>query len=483
MKLTLWVFFIYFINDRVNSVSKDVIHLSDHFTYGRLLRFTLGPILMMVFTSIYWIVDGFFLSNYVGASSFAGCNLVFPVIMMVACIGFMFGTGGAALVSKKLGEQDNDGANKTFSLITYTTFVVGLVFSVVFFFLVKPIVLGFASINSADATPEMIDSAVRYGQIMIGGVSLYVMQSYFHSFFSVNEKSLLGFVFTFISGVINMFLDFLLIGVFGMGVEGAAIASLSGMLFGTVAPFIYFRFAKNNLIRIGKPKFVLKDITQSITNGISEFVSNVSSSIVTMVFNLQLLKYVGESGVVAYGVIGYVCFVFFSIFIGYSVGITPLIGYNYGAKNGDEQSNVLFKSLIIIQIVGMVMTGLGIGLAEPISYIFTNSDPALHALSTRAMRIFSICYLFTGYSMFGSAFFTGLNNGLISAIISICRTLIFQLGAVFVLPLMLGVDGIWASIIFAEFLSQMMTIILMFAFQKKYGYKMLSFKQGLQKNK
>jgi Na+-driven multidrug efflux pump len=272
-----------------------------------------------------------------------------------------------------------------------------------------------------------------------------------------------------------MFIDYLLIGVFKLGVEGAAIASLSGMLFGSVGPFLYFRFSKQNLIKIGKTAFNLRDILQSILNGSSEFVSNISGSIVTMVFNIQLLKYIGEDGVSAYGVIGYVCFVFFAIFIGYSVGVAPLIGYNYGANNGEELSNILKKSFNIVEIVGIVMTVLGVTLARPIAYIFTSSSESLLNLSTRAMRLFSICYLFTGFSMFGSSIFTALNNGIVSAVISICRTLVFQMAAVFILPLIMGVDGIWVSIIVAEFLSMLMTIIIIFKYQKKYNYKIISF--------
>jgi len=458
-------------------MSKEVIHLSDHFTYKKILKFTLAPILMMLFTSIYWIVDGFFISNYVGTSAFAGVNLIFPIIMCVACLGFMFGAGGAALVSKRLGEQDKEGANRTFSLITYVTFAVGLIASIAFFFLVKPIARGFAQINSMNTTEEMIDNAATYGRIMIAGVAIYIMQLYFHPFFSVNEKSVYGFQFTLASGLINMFLDFLLIAVFKLGVVGAAIASLSGMTFGSVGPFIYFKLSSKNLIKLGKTRFNFKDIWKSITNGCSEFFSNVSGSIITIVFNIQLLKYIGENGVSAYGVIAYVCFVFFAIFIGYSVGIAPVVGYNLGAQNKEELSNVLRKSFVIIFSVGIVMAGLSIALASPIAYIFTNSSEELHKLSTRAMMIYSACYLFTGFSMFGSSFFTALNNGIISAIIAICRTLVFQMAAVFILPLIMGVDGIWVSIIVAEFLSALMTVILIVLFERKYGYKLLPIKE------
>ena len=431
---------------------------------------------MMIFTSIYWIVDGFFISNFIGTSAFAGVNIIFPIVMIVACLGFMFGSGGAALVSKRLGEQNQESANNTFSLITYVAIGVGVSMGILFFFLIRPIAQGFASINNVNATDEMVNTATKYGRIMLAGVGLYVLQSYFHSFFSVNEKSFLGFLFTLAAGLTNMFMDFLLIGVFKLGVEGAAIASLTGMLVGSIGPLLYFIFGKHNLIKLGKATFVLRDIFQTMLNGSSEFVSNVSGSIITTVYNIQLLKYIGEDGVAAYGVIGYVCFVFFAIFIGYSMGIAPVIAYNYGAKNKEELTNVLRKSFAIVEIAGIIMTILAISLSGPIAYIFTNSSPDLHKLATKAMRIFSICYLFTGYSMFGSSFFTALNNGLLSAIIAVCRTLVFQMAAVFILPLIMGVDGIWYSIIVAEVLSMIMTIILIGLHGKKYGYKMSPFR-------
>ncbi len=452
------------------------IHLSDHFTYKKILRFTISPILMMLFTSIYWIVDGYFISNHASSSAFAGVNLIFPVVMIVACVGFMFGSGGAALVSKYLGEGKNEKANKTFSLITYVTFIVGVILSIIFFFLVRPIAQGFASINSINATEDMINNAEMYGRIMIGGVFLYIMQGYFHPFFSVNEKSELGFFFSLVSGFINMLLDFLLIGVFHKGVIGAAFASLSGMFISALGPYLYFRFKKDNLIRLGKTEIDFKDIFKSITNGSSEFVANISGSVINIVFNIQLLKYIGEDGVSAYGIIAYVCFVFFAIFIGYSVGIAPVIGFNFGAKNTKELSNVLKKSLVIIGIAGLVMSSLSLALAEPLTYIFANDYPSLLFLTVRAMRIYSVCYLLAGFSIFGSSFFTALNNGLISALISFCRTLVFQLTFVFILPLIMGVDGIWVSIIVAEFLSMAMTLLIMFFKRKKYGYSIFEFR-------
>lgn len=449
------------------------IHLSDHFTYKKILRFTISPILMMFITSIYWIVDGFFLSNYASSSAFAGVNLIFPIIMIVACVGFMFGAGGAALVSKYLGEKNIEKANKAFSLITYTTFITGIILGLVFFFTIRPIAQGFAGINSVNTSKEMIDNAEIYGRIMMMGVVLFMMQGYFHCFFSVNETSSLGFIFSLSSGLVNMFLDYLLVGLLSKGAAGAAFASLTGMFISTAGPFLYFFLRKKNLIRLGKPEFDLKDIFKSVTNGSSEFVGNVSSSLISILFNMQLLKYIGEIGVSAYGIIGYVCFIFFSVYSGFVMGISPVIAYNFGAKNKPELSNVVKRSFDIVAVSGILMTTFSIVLARPLSMIFANNYPDLLDLSTRAMMIYSICYFVAGFSMFGSGLFTALNNGLISAIISICRTLVFQVTAVMTLPLLMGVDGIWLSIVIAETLSAVLTLIIAFKKQNAYGYSLV----------
>lgn len=456
--------------DKVSFCMKEKIHLYDHFTFRKLFRFTISPILMMLFTSIYWIVDGFFISNFAGSNEFAGVNLIFPIIMIVACVGFMFGAGGAALVGKRLGEGDVDKANRTFSLITYTTFIIGVVLSITFFFLIRPIAEGFAKINSVHTTERMIDAATMYGRIMIGGVSLYIMQGYFHPFFSVNEKSFTGFLFTLVSGLTNMLLDYLLIGVGHFGVIGAASASLTGMFISSVGPYLYFRFNKHNLIRLGMPFWRPKDILKSMTNGSSEFITNASGNIVNIIFNIQLLKFIGEDGVSAYGIIAYVSFVFFSLFLGYTVGIAPLIAYNHGSGNREELSNILSKSLLIIAGTGVAMSLLSYLFARPLAMIFVSNYPDLLELTVHAMRVISTCYFFAGFAIFGSSLFTSLNNGLISAIISFCRTLMFQIIFVFTLPLIFGVDGIWLSLLFSDALTMIISLTFIFIKRNKYGY-------------
>lgn len=447
-------------------------HLGDHFTFRKIFRITIFPIFMMVFTSLYTIVDGIFIANYAGESSFAAVNLVFPFVFIIGSIGFIFGTGGSALVAKMLGEKREEKANQTFSLIVYTTIVIGLVFSLASFFAIEPICAALGRL-SPTATDEMIKEASKYGRILCLAQIAYMLQNLFNSFFMVAERSRLGFIFVFAGGIANIILDVLLIGVAGLGVIGAALATISGYIIAGIGPLIYFIFAKSNSIRLGGCKIVIRDILQAAYNGMSEFVSNISMSIVSVVYNAILLATYGERGVSAYGIIMYVSFVFMAIFIGYSIGIAPVVSYNYGADNKEELTNVLRKSFLIIIIFGLVMFVLGLTTARPFSSIFSKGDNELLLLATSAMKIYSIVFLFCGYSIFISCYFTALNNGAISAFISFSRTILFQIGLVFLLPLIMGDRGIWWAIVVGEILCTVVAVIFLIRKKKKYGYRLL----------
>lgn len=389
--------------------------------------------------------------------------------MIVAGIGFMFGTGGSAFVSALLGKQKQEDAKKAFSMTIYAAFLFGLVTSLIVFFLLDYIILAFAKFN-ADTSQEMIQDAILYGKIMMAGECFYIVQNTFQTFFAVAEKPGMGFLFTVLAGLTNMIGDFILIGVLKLGIPGAAAASLLGMIVGSVGPFIYFLLKKDLSIHLGKPEFNLKDLLKIMSNGSSEFVSNISASVVSMVFNIQLLRLIGENGVSAYGIIMYISFIFNAIFLGYSIGVAPIVGYNFGAQNHQELKNVLKKSLIIILITSFVMLGLSELLAGPFSKMFSSGSKELEEIATQAMRIYSISYLFCGFSIFGSSFFTALNNGLISALISILRTLGFQLCFVILFPIFFQVKGIWFSIVAAEIASFLMTFLFLLFKRKKYGY-------------
>ena len=438
------------------------IQLSDNFTYRKLLRFCLGPVLMMIFTSIYSVVDGIFVSNLAGEDPFVAINLIWPVIMILGSFGFMFGAGGTAIVSKTLGEGDQKRANEYFTLVVVVTFVLGVALAAGFFFAIRPI----AELIGAEG--EVLDDAVIYAQILLGAMPFFMLQNLFQSFFMTAEKPTLGFVFTVCSGVTNMALDALFIPLWG--VVGAAVATALAQVVGGVLPIIYFSCKNSSLLRFVKTKFYGKVILKSCFNGSSELLGNIAMSLVSMIYNWQLLKIAGKGGVAAYGVIMYVSFVFVAIFIGYCLGVAPIVGYNFGAQNRKELQNVFKKSLIIIAVIGVAMCVFGVALAYPIAWIFVRNNKALMAMTTRAMRLYSISFLFCGFCMFCSSFFTALNNGLISAIVSFGRTLVFQIVCIFVLPLWLDIDGVWIATPVAEFLSVVLCVVMFVVNNRRYGY-------------
>lgn len=447
------------------------VHISDHFTYKSILKITIFPIFMMVFISLYSIVDGIFIANFSkSGSAFAAVNLVFPIIMVVGSIGFMMGAGGTALVSKFLGQKEEDKANQAFSLIVYSTIAIGIIFSIVGFLTTEPIVRALAS-RSENSTEEMVQYAIRYGKILMAAQVPFMLQNSFQSFFMVAEKNRLGFRFTLAAGITNMVLDALLIGVAKLEVTGAAIATLIGYCIGGFGPVIYFILKKNGLIHLGKAKVEFKMIAKAAYNGSSEFVANISMSVVSIVYNSQLLKAYGENGVAAYGIIMYVSFVFIAIFIGYSLGMAPCVGYNYGAENKKELRNILNKSLIAISVIALFMAAFAFFTARPFSSIFSNGNQELESLSEYAMRVYSLAFLGAGFSIFLSSFFTALNNGTISASISFLRTLVFQIAFAFLFPLIFkGNESLWWAITAGELLSMIIAFTFLLFKRKKYGY-------------
>lgn len=442
------------------------IQLSDHFSYSKLIRFTIPSIAMMIFTSIYGVVDGFFVSNFAGKTPFAAVNLIMPFLMIVATIGFMFGTGGTALVAKTFGEGYKEKANQLFSLFTYTAFILGVVISVISIIFLRPI----ASFLGAEG--ELLENCVTYGRIILFVLPFYVLQLLFQSFFVAAEKPNLGLIVTVCAGVTNMVLDALLVTLLPQEykLSGAAIATATSQTVGGVIPLFYFFRKNSSILRLGKTKFNGRAIAKACLNGSSEFMSNVSMSVVGMLYNIQLLKYAGENGVAAYGVMMYVSMIFSGAFIGYSIGTAPVIGYHDGARNCDELKSILRKSLTLIGIFAALMVILAELSAAFLSHIFVGYDPELMELTVSGFRIFALSFLFMGYAIFGSGFFTALNDGVISAIISFLRTMVFQISAIIILPLLFGIDGIWLSIVVAELMAVVLTILFLKLKQKKYGY-------------
>ena len=445
-------------------MSKQPIRLSDHFSYSKLLRFTLPSICMMVFTSIYGVVDGLFVSNFAGKTPFAAVNLVMPFIMILGGMGFMIGTGGTALVSKLMGEGKKDEANSTFSMMVLFTLLLGIVLSAVGFLTMRPVsyFLG--------ATDAMIDDCVLYGRIVTGFTFAFMLQNVFQSFFIAAEKPRLGLIVTVAAGVTNMVLDALFIAVFNWGVAGAAIATGLSQCVGGVLPLIYFLRPNDSLLRFRPTSLRLRPILQACGNGSSELMSNISSSLVGMLYNFQLMRLIGEDGVSAYGVLMYVQFIFVAIFIGYSIGCAPVVSFHFGAQNHSELKSLLRKSVLLMASGGVLLTIAARLLAAPLAHLFVGYDAGLFELTSHAFRLFSWSFLLAGFNIFASGFFTALNNGAISAAISFLRTLVFQTASVLILPLLLDVDGIWWAITVAEIFAFLISLMFLYLKRNKYHY-------------
>ena len=440
------------------------VSLSDHFTYQKLLRFVAPSILMMIITSIYSIVDGFFVSNFVGKNSFAALNLIFPVIMALAAVGFMIGTGGSALIAKTLGEGRPREANEIFSMLVVALAVGGALLSTVSFLLIRPI--SFA----VGATDLTIDDCVLYGRVLLVSLPFFMLQNSFQSFLATAEKPHFGLRVTIFAGLTNMVLDFLLVYVFRCGLLGAALATAFSQIVGALIPLVYFLRPNDSPLRLTRPRFDFRALGRACYNGSSEMVSNLSTSLVGVLYNVQLMSIAQEDGVSAYGVIMYVSFIFMAFFFGYSIAVTPVVGYHYGAQNRGELKSLLKKSLTLTLIASLAMTFFSIVLASPIARIFVGYDEALCEMTVNALRLYSLSFLVCGFNIFGSAFFTGLNNGTASALISFLRTLVIQVSAVLLLPELLGIDGIWLAITVAETLTLLVTGALFLAGREKYHY-------------
>lgn len=440
------------------------IQLSDHFTYKKLLRFVMPSIIMMIFTSIYGVVDGFFVSNYVGEEAFEAVNFIMPFLMLPGALGFMFGTGGSALIAAKLGEGEQRTANRYFSLLIYVGTGLGILLAALCIVFLRPIALFLG------ADEAMLTYCVRYGRIILLALPALILQFMFQSFFVTAEKPKLGLFVTLAAGFTNIILDFLLVGILSLDVEGAAIATAASQFVGGIIPLFYFFSKNNSLLRLGKTKWEGKALLHTCVNGSSELMTNLSLSLVNMLYNFQLIHFLGNDGIAAYGTIMYVNFIFISVFIGFSVGTAPIVSFHYGAGNRPELKNVLKKSTVFNIIASVLMLALALLLSDPLSALFVGYNEALFELTARAFRLYSLSFLVLGFNIYASSFFTALGNGVLSALISFLRTLVFQIAGILLLPLIWEADGIWFSVTVAEAAALIITVILLAKNRKRYGY-------------
>ena len=440
------------------------IQLSEHFTYNKLLRFVFPSIVMMIFTSIYSVVDGLFVSNFVGKTALASINLIFPFLMGLSALGFMIGTGGSAIVAKTLGEGDPKRANSYFSMLVYVTAIGGIILALLGMLLVPSVV------SFLGAEGELLSNCILYGRISFISMPAFMLQNVFQSFFVTAEKPKLGLAVIITAGVTNMILDLLFVGILGFGLAGAAVATVCGEMIGGLFPIFYFSRKNSSLLRLGRTQFNGRILMQTCVNGSSELMTNLSSSIVNSLYNIQLMKFAGENGVAAYAAIMYVNFIFIAIFLGYSIGSAPIISYHYGAENHDELKNLFRKSITMLAIAGVAMFASAQLMATPLAKMFVGYDTGLMELTEHALKLYAFSFLLCGFNIFSSAFFTALNNGAISAAISFLRTLVFQVFAVLVLPMVLDIDGIWYALVFAEAAALLVSAALLVKNRNRYHY-------------
>lgn len=440
------------------------IQLSEHFTYRKLLRFVFPSIIMMVFTSIYGVVDGLFVSNFLGKTPFAAINLIMPFLQALGALGFMLGTGGSALTAKTLGEGNAKDANRYFSMIVYTAIAVGIVISILSFLFIRPI----ASMMGAEG--KLLEYSVTYARILIPFLTLFMLQNVFQSFFITAEKPHMGLFVIIAAGLTNIALDYLFIAIFDWGLKGAAYATVLGQAVGGFIPILYFSRKNSSHLKLTKTRPEKHVLIRSCTNGSSELMTNLSASLVNMLYNFQLMRIAGENGIAAYGAIMYVNFIFIAIFIGYSIGSAPIVGYHYGASNHEELKNLLRKSLVIVGTIEVILTISAELLATPMANLFVSYDQELYTMTRSGFRLYTLSYLICGFNIFSSAFFTALNNGLVSATISFLRTLVFQIVCVLILPIFLGINGIWLSVTLAEAMAILVTISFFLGNRKRYHY-------------
>ena len=441
------------------------IALHGHYGYRRLAVSSVPSILMMLVESIYGVVDGLFVSNFVGTSAFAALNIIWPAVMLVGALGLMVGTGGSALVSKTMGVGDPARAGAVFSMLVRFTVILSLVFMVPLLAFMEPL----ARLLGAEG--ETVRLCVVYGSICTLGLPTYMLQLCFQSFYMTAERPQLGTVMSLVGAVTNMVLDALFIVVFKWGLAGAAAATTLASCVSGIFPLWYFSSRRNrSSLRLVRTRFEREPLLKACSNGLSEYVGNISWNVLAICYNLQLLRMMGEAGVAAYAVLLYYGYIFAAVFFGFNISVTPIIGYNYGAGDKAELKSLLRHSVTLLLALGFLMMLVSELSAGPAARLFVGYDPELSALTKHAIRLYMLSFFIAGFNLFISAWFTGLGNGKVSATVSFTRNLVFELGFVFLLPALLGPDGIWLAVDAADVCCCILGVVLVLAFRRRYGY-------------
>lgn len=432
-------------------------------TWKHILKFAAPTIAMTVFMSFYTMVDGLFVSNLIGTNALSAINLTAPVIQVVTAVSTMLATGGSAVIMKKMGEQKVSEAREDFTFLILVNAAVGFVMCALGYLAMGPV---FSGMNlSAAVAGYCVEYLSRY---LLFTVPILLMNN-FTLYMIASEKAALSLVCSVTGGVLNMVLDYVFIGVLDMGIGGAAVAT--GMGYSVTAVVGLFVFSrKTSLLHFRKPVPRVKVLVNAASNGCSEMATALVTGIITMMFNWTMLRYVGENGVAAVTIIMYVLMFVSSLYTGYSYGVAPMISYYHGEENHGKLKTLIGISLKVIACISVLSLAASFALTKPLVSVFARPDNPVYDLAVTGNRICAIALIFIGFNIFASGMFTALSNGVVSAVLAFSRSFVFMLITMLVLPLFLGVSGIWLATPAAELMALVLSAGMFWKHRKTYGY-------------
>lgn len=438
--------------------------IAQEFNLISLLRFVAPTVVMLVFMSLYQMVDAVFVSKFVGENALSALNIVYPFPSIVIAVSIMLATGGSAIIARNMGEGKEKEAKENFSFIVLVGAVIGVAIATAGILFIEPL------IYMLGATPSLYDYCYEYLFILVLSVPLSVFQMLFQSFFVTAGKPHLGLTLTVLGGVSNIVLDYVFIVLCGFGVSGAALATSIGYSIPGLFGLIYFAVSRKGTLYFVKPVFRWGVLFKCCINGSSEMVNNLAVAVTTFLFNVLMLKYEGEAGVAAITIVLYAQFLMTSAFMGFSSGIAPVVSFNYGSGNVRQLKKIFKISVWVIAVVSAAVFVIAETCSDVVIMVFTPAGSEVFGLTKYGFAIFSFSFLCTGMNIFASALFTAFSNGKISAILSFLRTFVFLTACLLFLPLFWGVDGIWLAVPVAEVMALFVSVYYLVRFKKVYQY-------------
>ena len=419
---------------------------------------------MMLFTSMYGVVDGLYLSHFSGKEAFAAITLIIPLPLLIGAWAYMIGAGGSAVIAKAIASDRQKDANEYFSFLVLISVLGSILLAGIGEIFLEPCA------KLLGANDEMLPFCMTYGRILIAAVPLYVLQNVFQSFLTVAEHPKIGLAINLVSAFLNMALNFVFIRITNEVVTAVALATVVSQFVGGITPFVFFVRSKSTTLRFGRPHMPMSLLGPVFANGVSEFVSEIFHPLASVMYNYKLMELTGLNGVAAYGVLMNVGFLFGSVFLGFAVGSAPLFTYKYEREDHDELHSLFIKSTISVVLMGFLLYGVACMIEGPFAAEFFGGDELLITMTEEAFALHSLSYMVMGLAVFASAFFTAIHDSRVSFLISFLRTLLFEVLAILLLPMLFDLNGVWAASLTSEVLTLLVTVGLLISKKEKYQY-------------